>query len=104
MTLRFNELLCSLIALSLLGPGSFLTVASPTRLQLLNVVLPHQLRPQRFLRFSRLVAHLCDELTRADILFGVAMTVEAPLHLQRRILIHQRHLTPEKYVRPREFI
>ncbi len=39
-----------------------------------------------------LVTHIENLLTRAQILFGVAMAVEAELHLQRRKLIHQRHL------------
>ena len=39
-----------------------------------------------------LVAHCGDELARPDILFGVAVTVEAPLHLQRVLLPGERHL------------
>jgi len=39
-----------------------------------------------------LIAHVEHLLARTQILFRVAMAVEAEFHLQRRVLIHQGHL------------
>ena len=39
-----------------------------------------------------LVAHVEHLIARAQIFLRVAVAVETPLHLQRRLLIHQRHL------------
>ncbi len=43
-------------------------------------------------RRGRLVAHIENLIPRAKTLAGIAMTAEAPLHLERSLLIHQRHL------------
>src|SRR5579862_4683110 len=82
MNPKFIESFCSLMALS---------VAGPTGLQLLDVVLLNQLRSKYFLGLAGLVSHLGDELTRADVLFRVSVAVEAPAHLQRWVLVCQRH-------------
>src|SRR5215471_3692082 len=82
MKSRLKEF-CSLIALSVAGPAG---------LQLLNVVLLYELRSERLLRLGGLVAHGCHKLPGPDVFFGSAMTIEAPPHLQVRLLGHQRHL------------
>src|SRR5688572_9397068 len=58
----------------------------------LDAVFLHQLRPELRLRGRRPVAHRKDLAPRAHEALRVAVTVEAPLHLQRVLLQHQRHL------------
>src|SRR5579863_538999 len=56
---------------------------------LLGIALPvdrHRVRAARLL-----VAHVEYLITRAEIVLRSAMASEAPLHLQRFLLIHQRH-------------
>jgi len=43
-------------------------------------------------RRGRLVAHVKDLIARAQILAGIAMAAQAPLHLQTLLLVHQGHL------------
>jgi len=42
-------------------------------------------------RRRRLIAHVEDLIARPEILTGIAMAPQAPLHLQTLLLIHQRH-------------
>src|SRR5262249_47920445 len=57
-----------------------------------QVVLLHQRRTARALVPAlRRPVHSEDVLLRSNELLRVAMTFEAPLHLQRRYLIRQRH-------------
>src|SRR5262249_34864374 len=67
----------------------------------LDVVLLDQDRPQGrlgvglavgLLLLRRLPAHVEDLLARADVLLGLAVAVQAPLHQQRRLLPDQGHL------------
>ena len=39
-----------------------------------------------------LISHIKDLITRAKILAGIAMAAQTPLHLERCVLIHIRHL------------
>src|SRR5579864_5736469 len=39
-----------------------------------------------------LITHVENLITRSEILPGVAMAAQAPLHLERCVLIHKRHL------------
>ena len=48
--------------------------------------------PMHRLRHRRPVAHREDLAARPDVFLRVAVAVEAPLHLQRVLLQHQRHL------------
>src|SRR5579864_7134857 len=71
------------------------SVASRTTGQcarILDFVFLHQPAPDLFLIARRLVAHRGDELARTDVLFGVAVAVQAPLHAERSLLPGQRHL------------
>src|SRR5687767_15067148 len=56
----------------------------------LDAVTLHELRPESGLVF-RDVAHVEYLFPRADELLRIAMAVQAPLHRQRRGLIHQIH-------------
>src|SRR5579871_5088506 len=70
------------------------SVASRTTRQdarILNFVLFHQPAPDLFLVARGLVAHGGDELLRPDVLLGMAMTIQAPLHLERVLLPGERH-------------
>src|SRR5689334_25262746 len=58
----------------------------------LDRVLLHEPRPDDRLRLGRLVAHRENLRARTDVVFRVAMAVDAPLHLQRLLLEHERHL------------
>src|SRR3954452_19317660 len=58
--------------------------------QLLNVVLPHQLRADALLIICD-VRHVEDLAARTDELLRRAVAAQAPLHRQRRGLIRQRH-------------
>src|SRR5579864_5170714 len=40
----------------------------------------------------RLIAHVENLVTRPQVFPGIAMASQAPLHLQRFLLVHQRHL------------
>ena len=70
-----------------------------------NLIFRNQVRAQRILireslavQVDRaagrglLITHIEDLVARAKILAGIAMTAQAPLHLEGRVLIHQRHL------------
>src|SRR6185436_18334949 len=59
-----------------------------------NVILFHQLQAfdYLFLSFRLLPGHVKHLVARPQILFRRAMTIQAPFHLQRRMLHHQRHL------------
>src|SRR5271157_4222320 len=70
-----------------------------------HLVLLLQSVPERFLigvrralhnnglaRGRLLVTHVEDLFARAQIFFRGAVAVQAELHLQRRVLVHQRHL------------
>ena len=50
----------------------------------------HRVLTQRIVD-RRLVTHIENLLARAEIFFRVAMAVEAELHLQRRVLVGERH-------------
>src|SRR5262249_48197607 len=67
------------------------SVTRRTARQLLNLVLRDQLLAELVLVGRRSVVHAEDRLARPHVLLRVAMTVEAPLHLQRLLLHHQRH-------------
>jgi hypothetical protein len=70
-----------------------------------HFVFRNQERTQQFLVYKlliihrnrttarrRLIPHIENLIARPEIFPGIAMTAEAPLHLQRFLLIHQRHL------------
>lgn len=59
----------------------------------MHVVFLDQFRAEFFLSgaFGRFIAHGGDELAGTEILFGIAVAIEAPAHLQAGLLIHQRH-------------
>ena len=57
-----------------------------------NLVFAHQLRAEVGLRRRRHVAHRRDLIAGPDVLSGIAVTIQAPLHLERFLLDHQRHL------------
>src|SRR6476620_8005887 len=57
-----------------------------------DAVLLHQLRTDHRLRDRWPVAHRRDFAAWPDVVLGVPVTVQAPLHLQRVDLLHQRHL------------
>jgi hypothetical protein len=57
-----------------------------------NVVFLDQPLAKRFLIFFGLVPHFKDLILRADILFRVPVTIQAPLHVKRVCLPGQRHL------------
>src|ERR1035441_2721371 len=79
------------------GPYCFVdrsSVASGTasqRARVLNLVFGNQFAADLFLIARGLVTHGGDELSRSDEFFGVAVTVVAPLHLQRVHLRGERH-------------
>jgi hypothetical protein len=56
-----------------------------------NIVFLHEPPPQRALVFLWLPSHTEDELTRSDKPFRFAVALQAPLHLERLRLPHQRH-------------
>src|SRR5688572_18470343 len=58
----------------------------------LDRVLLHEPRSENRLRLGRRIAHREDLRARTNVVFRVAVTVEAPLHLQRVLLEHERHL------------
>src|SRR5512138_2434905 len=55
----------------------------------LDRVLLHEPRPDDRLRLGRLVTHRENLRARTDVVFRVAMAVDAPLHLQRILLEHE---------------
>jgi len=57
----------------------------------LDVVLLHQLSPQRDLLAGGLPAHVENLFSRSQELLWLAMATQAPFHLQRVFLAHQRH-------------
>ena len=58
----------------------------------LYAVFGDELRPQAFLVGWRLVIHVKDLVARADVLGGIAVAIEAPLHIQGFGFPHQGHL------------
>ena len=56
-----------------------------------NPVLAHQTCANLTLIAIRAISHLEHRFARAHVLRRIAMTIQAPLHLQRRLLHHQRH-------------
>src|SRR6188508_2729888 len=58
----------------------------------LDAVFLHEFRAKGGLRLGRLETHRRDFAPRPDELFGGSMTTDAPLHLERPLLLHQRHL------------
>src|SRR5260370_11652964 len=70
------------------------SVASRTasqRTRVLNLVFGHQFASDLFLIACGLVTHSGDKLARSYVFFGVSMTVETPLHLERIHLVGERH-------------
>src|ERR1039457_5794279 len=59
--------------------------------RVLNLVFLHQPASDLFLFAGRLVAHGRDELAWPHVLFGMAVTIQAPLHLERVLLPGERH-------------
>src|SRR5690242_15470628 len=57
----------------------------------LDPVTLHELGSQRFLVLGH-VGHVEDFLARPDLLLGIAMALDAPLHRQRRGLVDEVHL------------
>ena len=57
----------------------------------MNFVLRDQFAADLFLIARGLVAHSENELPRPDIFLRVAVTVQAPLHLERGMLRDERH-------------
>src|ERR1700733_1444077 len=76
---------------SLLACRRSLSVTRPAGFQLLNVILLHQPGAEFSLRFLRLIPHRRDLVSRAKIILRIAVAVETPAHLQRRILIREAH-------------
>src|ERR1051325_7576102 len=64
-----------------------------------DVIALDQLRAERFLIFGH-VGHVEDFLARPDVLFRIAVAVDAPLHRQRRGLIWVRHAVHDAVTRP----
>jgi hypothetical protein len=62
------------------------------RARVLNLVLFYQFAADLFLVARRLITHGGDEFARPDILLGMAVAVQAPLHLERVLLPGERHL------------
>src|SRR5256885_14418587 len=59
--------------------------------ELLNLILGDEPRTDRELIGRRDIVDAEDRVAWPDVALGVAMTVEAPLHLQRLFLHHERH-------------
>ena len=57
-----------------------------------NFVFCRELLAHFFLILGRFPIHIENLISRAQILFGIAVAVQAPLHSQWRSLEHQRHL------------
>ena len=70
-----------------------------------NLIFRDQIRTQRILigesvpihtdgvaARRRLITHIENLITRPEIFAGVAMAAQTPLHLERCVLIHKRHL------------
>src|SRR6266536_3459619 len=62
-----------------------------TARELLNLVFRDEAGAELELIRRRDVVHAEDRVARAHEAFGTAVTVEAPFHLQRLVLPHQRH-------------
>src|SRR5205085_10502346 len=65
--------------------------ATCKRSRILYLVFRHQAASSLLLIARRLVAHGSDEFARPQVSFGVAVTVETPLHLERVFLPGERH-------------
>src|ERR1700755_660300 len=92
MEIKFKESLWSLIWCCFWSSRHLVSkssVASPAGVELLNVILLHEPGAQFGLRFRGHVTHLCDLVARPQVLLRIAVAVETPAHLQRRILIGQ---------------
>src|SRR5215471_4309512 len=57
----------------------------------LNVIFRHQLRAQCFLIHHWLPTHRENLIARPQMLLGMAVTFETPLHVHVRMLPRQRH-------------
>src|SRR5678815_4776353 len=71
--------------------GSLLAMTCRTTRQLLDAILFDQLLTQGKLIGRRLVFHTEHVLARAYEPFRRAMTVEAPIHIERILAPHERH-------------
>src|SRR5688572_6306832 len=76
-----------------------LSMARRAGRQVLDAVLLHEPRPELLLRDRRAVAHRENVAARTDELLRFAVTVQTPLHLQRVLLHHQRHLVDPSVTR-----
>src|ERR1700722_14232685 len=72
--------------------GKSSSMASVTVRQTLYVVFLHQLAAQFFLIGRRFISHVEHLVARANILLGIAVTVNAPVHVKRVFFVHQGHL------------
>src|SRR5215472_13366515 len=59
--------------------------------QTLNLIFLDELAPKLFLIRWRFVRHVENLVARAYVFFGIAVTVDAPVHVQRIFLVHERH-------------
>src|SRR5579863_8185216 len=60
--------------------------------QALNVILLDELFSKLFLVGRRLIGHAEHLVARSDIFLRIAMTIDAPVHVQRVFLVRERHL------------
>ena len=74
-------------------------IGHASQIVLLNQILAERslvgkfltIKGQRFVRRRRLIAHIEYLVTRAQVLVRRAVAVEAPLHAQRGVVVHQGH-------------
>src|SRR5471030_1070652 len=66
-------------------------MARGTTRQFLNLIFGDELLAELELVRGRLVIDAEDRRSRADVALRAAMAVEAPFHLQRLVLRHERH-------------
>src|SRR4051812_17082631 len=59
--------------------------------ELLNLIVGHEPGAELELIRRRSVIDAKDRFARADVALGIAVAIEAPFHLQRLGLPHQRH-------------
>src|ERR1035438_2925319 len=60
--------------------------------QALNVILLDELFSELFLVGRRLISHAEHLVARAYVLLGIAVTIDAPVHVQRVFFVRERHL------------
>src|ERR1700722_14665278 len=68
------------------------SVASVAVRQTLNVVFLNQLSAKFFLIGRCFISHVKDLIAGANVLLGIAVTVDAPVHVERIFFVHQGHL------------